>query len=195
MHDMHMNGAAAQLPEDRRDIHEVRFFDPAECEQVLRELEGAGVKAGGESIVFDGSVVNRDMAVMGGELSAPLLDAMRLKLLEKLRPLTHPKGVEVFRVSPVRLLSYGMGGVVEVHRDALADFARWRRYTVLAYLNDDFEGGETQFPLHDLNVCPAAGKGVIFPSYFLHQVLPMRSGRKFVLSAFLMDPETSRGNE
>jgi prolyl 4-hydroxylase len=39
-----------------------------------------------------------------------------------------------------------------------------RKYTVLVYLNDDFEGGETEFPVLKKSVKPEKGKAVIFRS-------------------------------
>lgn len=39
-----------------------------------------------------------------------------------------------------------------------------RRYTVLIYLNDDFEGGETEFPVLGIKVKPEKGKAIIFKS-------------------------------
>jgi prolyl 4-hydroxylase len=39
-----------------------------------------------------------------------------------------------------------------------------RKYTVLIYLNDDFEGGETEFPELKKSVKPEKGKAVIFRS-------------------------------
>jgi prolyl 4-hydroxylase len=39
-----------------------------------------------------------------------------------------------------------------------------RKYTILIYLNDDFDGGETEFPVLGIKVKPEKGKAVIFRS-------------------------------
>jgi hypothetical protein len=53
--------------------------------------------------------------------------------------------------------------------------------SALAYLNDDYEGGELGFPLLDLEFTPEAGDLVFFPSGFTHahKVNPVKSGIRY----------------
>ena len=59
---------------------------------------------------------------------------------------------------------------------------RWTRIiSSITYLNDDFEGGETEFA--DRVIKPESGKTLVFPSSFLypHRGCPVRSGIKKIL--------------
>ena len=71
-----------------------------------------------------------------------------------------------------------------------------RKYTMLAYLNDDFEGGSTYFPNVDLLVQPKKRRVVIFnnlnqqgqiiPSAF-HAGLPVTTGRKYAINIWVRE--------
>jgi predicted 2-oxoglutarate/Fe(II)-dependent dioxygenase YbiX len=58
-----------------------------------------------------------------------------------------------------------------------------RDYTGLAYLNDDFTGGELVFPDRDVVVTPNPGLLVAFPSNhkFVHAVPKVLSGKRYCL--------------
>jgi hypothetical protein len=58
-----------------------------------------------------------------------------------------------------------------------------RDYTGLAYLNDDFTGGELVFPNLDVVIAPKPGLLVGFPSNhkFLHAVQKVLSGKRYSL--------------
>lgn len=65
-----------------------------------------------------------------------------------------------------------------------------RLKTVLIYLNDDFEGGETFFPFIDLKIKPKTGKLVIWENilgnlkkniYSIHAGLPVSKGTKYLI--------------
>ncbi len=69
-----------------------------------------------------------------------------------------------------------------------------RKYTMLAYLNDDFEGGATYFPNVDLMVRPKKGRVVIFNNLdeqgkvikaAYHAGLPVTKGRKYAINIWV----------
>jgi len=62
------------------------------------------------------------------------------------------------------------------------------RYSMVLYLNDDYEGGELYFENHEIEVKPKAGSLAIFPSSepFLHASKPLISGSKIMCPAFWM---------
>ena len=59
--------------------------------------------------------------------------------------------------------------------------------SLVAYLNDNFEGGELFFRLQGLNYIPKAGDVVLFPSNFMypHQAKVVHSGIKYSLVTML----------
>jgi prolyl 4-hydroxylase len=74
----------------------------------------------------------------------------------------------------LQVVKYTEGGFFNPHFDPCVGDAKFcermnkgsghRKYTVLIYLNDDFEGGETEFPDLGIKIYPQKGKAVIFKS-------------------------------
>lgn len=60
------------------------------------------------------------------------------------------------------------------------------RYSLVAYLNDDYEGGELEFKNHNIKFRPKAGSIIIFPSYqpYLHHSHEIISGHKYMCPGF-----------
>lgn len=65
------------------------------------------------------------------------------------------------------------------------------RYSMVLYLNDDYEGGELYFENHNIMVKPEAGSLAIFPSSepFLHASKDLISGAKIMCPAFWMNED------
>ena len=108
--------------------------------------------------------------------------------LTKLKQFTHqePNWFEM-----PHLLHYEPGGKYDIHSDAEhydfenRQFYRFidRDFSMLIYLNDNFTGGELNFPWLNYQYKPVAGDLVIFPSnhIFTHESLPIISGKKYAL--------------
>lgn len=66
--------------------------------------------------------------------------------------------------------------------------------SIVAYLNDDYKGGELYFPRFDLTIKPEIGDVVLFPSTFIyeHSSQPMISGTKYAV--VVMTDYNSRGD-
>lgn len=115
-------------------------------------------------------------------------------------------GVAVDQFEPVNLLRYEIGQEYRPHFDYfntdLPHFARivaqqgQREATVLVYLNDDYEGGETAFPELEWAFKARAGDALIFFNVdeagaidprTLHAGLPPTSGEKWLLSQWVRD--------
>ncbi|HZP99535.1 MAG TPA: hypothetical protein VFB13_08350 [Reyranella sp.] len=71
------------------------------------------------------------------------------------------------------------------HRDNGAPTTADRAFAVSLNLNDDFEGGELIFPEYAaVKVNPPLGAAAVFSCSVLHEALPVRRGRRFVLTTF-----------
>ena len=84
-----------------------------------------------------------------------------------------------------KVKGYSPGGEFKPHCDV--DAVSSQRYLAfLFYLNDDFEGGQTQF-LPDIMVEPVKGSVVVFPPNWQHPHagLPVKSGKKYIMSTYL----------
>jgi hypothetical protein len=58
-------------------------------------------------------------------------------------------------------------------------------FSLVAYINDDYEGGEIHFPNQNITVKPKAGSLIMFPSQlpYLHEVKPIISGTRYMSPA------------
>ena len=63
----------------------------------------------------------------------------------------------------------------------------YRQLVTLLYLNDDFEGGETEFLYQNVRVKPQAGKFVIFPPFWshTHRGNPPIGGTKYIITSWV----------
>ena len=83
---------------------------------------------------------------------------------------------------PLRVYRYDIGHHFGVHSDQsyTRDTAR-SLLTLLLYLDDDFDGGETEFPEQALTVVPRAGDALWFQHAVLHAGKHVTRGTKHVL--------------
>jgi hypothetical protein len=61
-------------------------------------------------------------------------------------------------------------------------------FTLVSYLNDDYEGGEISFPNHGITLKPKPGSLIMFPSQmpYIHEVLPIKSGIRYMMVALVI---------
>jgi len=97
----------------------------------------------------------------------------------------------MFNIMPLRywesfnFIKYGPGQHFMEHSDH--GYSYNCTVSLVAYPNDDYEGGELYFRLQDLKVKPKAGDLYIFPSNFMypHQAMPVTSGIKYSIVTML----------
>jgi prolyl 4-hydroxylase len=83
----------------------------------------------------------------------------------------------------LRLYRYGPGERHGAHWDTVVELEGGVRslVTLVFYLNDGFEGGETDFPELDRRIAPRAGRALLFQHRILHEATAVRAGEKLVL--------------
>jgi len=97
------------------------------------------------------------------------------------RHLEHLSQIPIEHAEPVEVVRYMPGGLYQLHY-----YGDWRAFTLLIYLNDNFEGGTTHFPHVDddgLRVLPEVGKGVFWANernLSLHAGDPVLHGEKWI---------------
>lgn len=90
-----------------------------------------------------------------------------------------------------QLLRYPAGGHFHEHVDVAPGSIAvpgQRQLSALLYLNDDYEGGELDFPRQGLRYNPKAGAMILFPSNFCfpHASLPVQRGTKYVVATWFV---------
>ncbi|PHJ22085.1 2og-fe oxygenase family protein [Cystoisospora suis] len=101
-------------------------------------------------------------------------------------------GMGVNHLEPLVVVKYEEGEYFKEHHDG-----QFRRKTVLLYLNDVEEGGETEFPYLSLKISPTKGCGVMWKNAHessgevdprvLHAALPPKKGKKYVINCFFSE--------
>lgn len=89
--------------------------------------------------------------------------------------------VNVSYMEAINVVKYGPGEYFNHHSD---DGEAYRcTVSTVAYINDDYEGGELDFLFFDLKWKPEAGDMIVFPSSYIysHASLPVRNGIKYSL--------------
>ena len=88
------------------------------------------------------------------------------------------------------MLKYNSGQEYKAHYDGGTRTAR--AISAICYLNDDYEGGEIEFPLHKIKIKPEAGMLILFPSNFAYQHIahPVTSGSKYAIVTWIHDQPT-----
>jgi prolyl 4-hydroxylase len=83
----------------------------------------------------------------------------------------------------LRVYRYGPGERHGAHWDTVVELDGGVRslVTLVFYLNDGFEGGETDFPELGRTIAPRAGRALLFQHRILHEATEVRSGEKLVL--------------
>lgn len=86
-------------------------------------------------------------------------------------------------------LKYSVGEEYLGHYDGSTDTGR--AISALIYLNDDYEGGETEFPHFGIKLKPKPGMLALFPSNYayFHIAHKINSGTKYALVTWIKDRE------
>lgn len=86
------------------------------------------------------------------------------------------------------LLKYNDGQEYKPHSDG-GDSTIPRQVSALCYLNNNYDGGEIEFPYFKVKIKPEPGMLILFPSNFAyaHAAKPVTNGFKYTLVTWLRD--------
>ncbi|HEX6374725.1 MAG TPA: 2OG-Fe(II) oxygenase [Allosphingosinicella sp.] len=167
------------------------FMSAAECAY----LRDAGEPALEPSLVADPAtgrmvphpVRSSDAAMFGVYAEDLVINAIN-------RRIAALSGTRPEQGEPLQLLRYRPGGEYKPHMDALPAEPNQRILTVLVYLSDDYEGGETSFPRTGLVYRGRTGDALLFRNagadgradpLALHAGLPVGRGVKYLASRWI----------
>lgn len=138
----------------------------------LRDL-GAGASEGEVRIVYGRKL--DDKAISSAVLTA-FTEASRRT------------GIIFDEMEPIELLRYTAGGEYSWHADNEFIYGEHRKLSAVIALNDDYEGGDTEFmwprPGASEVVHLGASNAVIFPSLMYHRARPTLGGERWVIVAW-----------
>lgn len=81
-----------------------------------------------------------------------------------------------------------VGEVINAHIDQSEPDLMWG---AIVYLNDNYKGGEIEYPELDFKLKPKKGSMVVHQSINLHHVLPVLDGIRYMATTFLFGDETT----
>lgn len=90
------------------------------------------------------------------------------------------------------LLKYKSGQEYKEHYDGGTDLGR--SISAICYLNNDFEGGEIEFPNFNIKIKPEPGMLVLFPSNYAYRHIahPVTAGTKYAIVTWVHDRPLNR---
>lgn len=170
-----------------------------DCDKIIRmakkDLKDLTVVSGG---VED----NLDLKSRTGE-GCWLYDGKN-KFIKKLKTITKElTGLPIENQEAPNVIHYEKGGFYDNHMDWFHDIstidsknAGQRLYTVMFYLNDEYTGGETNFPTLNKKIKGGKGQVVIWKNTddngngleeVLHAGLPVKSGEKWICTIWVRE--------
>ncbi len=171
-----------------------RVFDFPLCDFLVELYDGHGGTDSGFLMAQDGrtaTVVNhrlkqrQDLVIGDPELRGLLRDRIVRRLLPAIERHLQFAGNPMDRYL-VSCYDGAVGGHFFRHRDNLLPGARHRRFAVSINLNHEYEGCDLVFPeFGHRTYRPPTGGAIVFATSTLHEVTPIKSGRRFVFVPFL----------
>ncbi len=162
------------------------IFTPAECEQLIKQSERSGYEVAsimtekGAKVITD--VRNNQRLIYKDEELAKKI----WKRISDLVPEQIGNSKAVGLNELFRFYKYEPGQKFKRHVDEsfIRDEREASYYTLLIYLNDDFEGGETDFD--EVSVKSEKGVALVFLHSIPHEGVEVKSGVKYVLRTDIM---------
>jgi predicted 2-oxoglutarate/Fe(II)-dependent dioxygenase YbiX len=168
------------------------FVTPAECAELIDYCERASFRRS-RVINRRGGLVTDVMSLRARSSSSVVLPDRSFPALARLyRRCAEIENLPESNIETIQCVRYRRGQRFRAHFDGGVDLPRLT--TFLLYLNDDFAGGETYFPMLDKAVAPKAGSCLRFPSCTSdgrviwqseHGGLPVSRGAKYALNIWV----------
>jgi predicted 2-oxoglutarate/Fe(II)-dependent dioxygenase YbiX len=182
--------------EEIRGVLTIQLYDAASCDRITKYAERANdwaaASVGEASEGRYASAVRPEYRVASTFSPSPesaVIRGLRAKVNDVLEPLLKRVWrTDLNQLTDTHIVRYTPGGFYVAHADGGLDLSN-RYFTVLCYLNDDFQGGRTSFPLFSYSVTPQKGKTILFPSTYIHRAEPVVAGTKYVLVSWLRGPD------
>ncbi|MBC9908992.1 prolyl hydroxylase family protein [Chitinophaga varians] len=167
------------------------FFSEEECQYMIDYCEQHHLFNRSMTGAADGTnEVTAGRTSYSAFITAGRQDAIFNEIIERAADLME---VEATRIEDLQCVRYGEGQEYRPHFDSFESGLK-RRATLLVYLNDDFEGGETIFPEIDVSISPKKGMALAFINldeqhndiiYALHGGAPVTGGTKFACNIWI----------
>jgi len=177
-------------------VYACTLYGAEECAAVLAEARAIDAWEAAEITVEDDDGVSesiedastRSARVLDRAQGAAITEDFEARVRRQVLPaIREIWDVDLHDLIGTQLVHYQPGGHYSTHQDSGGAFAD-RYFTVVSYLNADFDGGHTSFPTLPHVTRPETGKAVFFPSSYHHCAEPVTRGEKYVLITWVCGP-------
>jgi predicted 2-oxoglutarate/Fe(II)-dependent dioxygenase YbiX len=185
---------AALYTWETQGIFATQLYAPRSCAAMVARAKKAQEWCDAEIVIDEHGASQANPASRWARiLRGPLAASMEREFEERIRRLVKPLiqniwGANLSECRGTQLIRYRKGGHYVPHSDVGSGELANRYFTVLCYLNENFEGGKTRFPSLRHAATPSAGKAIVFPSSYLHCAEPVMQGGKFILLTWVCGP-------
>ncbi len=185
--------AGESLSESPWVMRFTKLFTAAECDY----LANAAAPMLTPSVVVDersGRHVPHPIRTSDGASFPWLIENPAVNALN--RRIAAASGTKVTQGEPLQILRYRPGQQYRNHLDAVPGLDNHRVMTMIVYLNDGYQGGETQFVRTGLNVRGRKGDAILFRNTLAdgradpmseHAGLPVTAGTKLIASRWIWE--------
>ena len=176
-------------------VYEIEnVLTPSECNELINISQKIGLKDSAVLNIDDSRSIDKSH-----RLSKQVWLKNDIPLVNKIMMLSEKyTGISRDNQELLQVVNYDIGGKFNNHYDAffhkrdLQDdgfMNRQRRTTFMIYLNEDYSGGETEFPLINKKIYPKTGNAIIFENtdeneytifQSLHRGNPIINGNKWI---------------
>jgi hypothetical protein len=165
------------------------LLDPSNRYKYQEALVGYGVKMPEYRDCFDFKYKKTDIAMdmsESGKKLAALWDDTHYRQLQAVKHYTKTYNIGELRYwEATNFVKYGPGQHFQEHHDH--GYSYNCVVSLVAFPNDDYEGGELAFSIQGVTIKPKAGDLYVFPSNFMypHRAMPVLSGTKYSMVTML----------
>jgi predicted 2-oxoglutarate/Fe(II)-dependent dioxygenase YbiX len=124
---------------------------------------------------------------IGNQVAQNIHNQFYVLLLATTIPYAKKHNIAELHHEDYQLLKYKTGQEYKAHADGGTDIGR--AISAVLYLNDDYEGGEIEFPNFGVKLKPKSGTLVLFPSTYpyAHIAHPVIEGTKYAIVTWIKD--------
>jgi len=176
------------------------FLTKEECDQLISNIEANNVRS---SVAGSGSQASKtDSSRTSYTSNLDVNDSLTIEVKGRIASFLQQ---DLSKGEPIQGQKYEAGQFFRQHHDYFTGDSYTnhclssgnRTYTMMIYLNDDFEGGGTNFPSLDKTVEPKTGKAVFWentkngiPQHdTLHEGTDVVSGTKYIITSWWRENE------
>lgn len=174
-------------------IEKNNFITHEDCDELIRISENKFV----EAKVSGGERGHRIASYVWVDDKEPI--SIKLKEITSIET-----GLPIDNMEMINIVKYEVGGEYKAHHDFFNSVNNMnynltggqRVKSVIFYLNDDFEGGQTDFSILNIRVDPVKSKVIIWDNIkedgsldydTLHAGLPVTSGTKYIATIWIRE--------